>query len=220
MTIWFIQWTEKEVKEFLGKRDFMMDCIGNGNKNFVNRATPKDIVWIHAIVEGKHKLLGTMELGTEYNREETERIIGRSLATVKYDSYWINTLDWIPIQTVDMDEDFVRGLNFLPIDRLPEGYKSTQKLRVPKELSPLDHRKLSDFWMQRLVSDGILDEDGNYIGDVEESNYNPPPSVQLDYDDDDDWDDWDYGSGSGGRTPNDDRSDSMNPNSPRYNPGR
>ena len=33
------------------------------------------------------------------------------------------------------------------------------------------------------------------------------------YDDDDDWDD-----GGSGRTPNDDRSDSMNPNSPRYNP--
>ena len=57
MTIWFIQWTEKEVKELLGKRDFMMDCIGNGNKNFINRATPKDIVWIHAIVEGKHNAL-------------------------------------------------------------------------------------------------------------------------------------------------------------------
>ena len=41
-----------------------------------------------------------------------------------------------------------------------------------------------------------------------------------DYDDyDDDWDDDDdWYDDSGGRTPNDDRSDSMNPNSHRYNP--
>jgi len=38
-----------------------------------------------------------------------------------------------------------------------------------------------------------------------------------DYDDDDDDDD-DWYDDSGGRTPNDDRSDSMNPNSHRYNP--
>ena len=37
-------------------------------------------------------------------------------------------------------------------------------------------------------------------------------------DDDDDDDDWYAGEGYGGRTPNDDRSDSMNPNSDRYNP--
>ena len=38
-------------------------------------------------------------------------------------------------------------------------------------------------------------------------------------DDDDDYDDdWYAGEGYGGRTPNDDRSDSMNPNSDRYNP--
>ena len=39
--------------------------------------------------------------------------------------------------------------------------------------------------------------------------------------DDDDWDDdddWYAGEGYGGRTPADDRSDSMNPESPRYNP--
>ena len=34
----------------------------------------------------------------------------------------------------------------------------------------------------------------------------------------DDDDDWYADEGYGGRTPNDDRSDSMNPNSDRYNP--
>ena len=40
-----------------------------------------------------------------------------------------------------------------------------------------------------------------------------------DWEDDDDWydDDW-YDDDSNSRTPNDDRSDSMNPNSNRYNP--
>ena len=38
------------------------------------------------------------------------------------------------------------------------------------------------------------------------------------WDDDDYDDDWYAGQGYGGRTPNDDRSDSMNPNSDRYNP--
>tara|TARA_B100001094_G_scaffold274594_1_gene281684 strand:- start:515 stop:1027 length:513 start_codon:yes stop_codon:yes gene_type:complete len=38
---------------------------------------------------------------------------------------------------------------------------------------------------------------------------------------DDDYDDWaELIDDSGGRTPNDDRSDSMNPNSHRYNPGK
>jgi len=34
----------------------------------------------------------------------------------------------------------------------------------------------------------------------------------------DDDDDWDHEVWDSGRTPNDDRADSMNPNSPRYNP--
>ncbi len=39
--------------------------------------------------------------------------------------------------------------------------------------------------------------------------------------DDDEYDDWgEWIDESGGRTPNDDRSDSMNPNSHRYNPGK
>ena len=52
-----------------------------------------------------------------------------------------------------------------------------------------------------------LDEDRDYyFEDEDDENY--------------DDDDWIYDEPSSGRTPNDDRSDSMNPNSHRYNPGR
>lgn len=230
MTYWFIQWTEREVKEFLDQPDFMMDCIGNNASNFKKNATRKDIVWINATFEGDHRLLGTMELGELCNREYTEQFIERSLVTIKYDSYWINTLEWIPIQTVVMDEDFIFSLNFLPVSPLPTDYKSGQHLRTPRILSPLDHQKLNDFWIQSLVSNGILDEEGHFIGDVdfpelEEGEIKDPQNTPLTDDDsdeewDDDWDDFGSGGGSGGRSPNDDRSDSMNPNSPRYNPGR
>ena len=46
---------------------------------------------------------------------------------------------------------------------------------------------------------------------------NDHQSEQFDDDWDDD-DDWYYDDLSGGRTPADDRADSMNPESPRYNP--
>ena len=67
-----------------------------------------------------------------------------------------------------------------------------------------------------LDSEVSINEDGPEAG-----LYRNLPSNAFDDDDDDDYYDDDYyDDSSSGRTPNDDRSDSMNPNSDRYNPGR
>ena len=61
--------------------------------------------------------------------------------------------------------------------------------------------------------------------DLEEDDLDPPVGdVDYSTEDEDEYlyddDDWIYDEPMSGRTPNDDRSDSMNPNSHRYNPGR
>jgi hypothetical protein len=66
-----------------------------------------------------------------------------------------------------------------------------------------------------LDSEVSINEDGPEAG-----LYRNLPSNAVDDDDDDYYDDDYYDDSSSGRTPNDDRSDSMNPNSDRYNPGR
>ena len=114
--------------------------------NFINDADRGDIVWVHSIVSGTHYLIGKMKLDVLLDREETEKVIKRDLSTVHYDEYWINQWKWEPLRLVDMGDKFPRKLNFLPLNRLKENYKTTQTLRVPRILSPLDHNRLMEFW--------------------------------------------------------------------------
>ena len=75
--------------------------------------------------------------------------------------------------------------------------------------------------------DGSIIECGIFVDGKlsdEEWNFDDDDGDDDDYDGDDDDYDWfpagGGGHGRGGRTSNDDRSESLNPNSPRYNPGR
>ncbi len=145
MNYWFVQWTENEFREFSKQSNFLMDCLGHNAPNFKKKASRGDIVWIHSIISGSHCLLGAMKLDVLLDRGETEEEIQRSLATVKYEEYWVNQWDWIPMKQVDMG-DLPMELNFFPLNRLPEGYKSGQYLRTPRILSPLDHNRLLQFW--------------------------------------------------------------------------
>ena len=145
MNYWFIQWTEREVRDFSQQSDFMMDCLGHNASNFKKKAQRGDIVWIHSIISGSHYLLGKMKLDVLLDREETEQEIERSLSTVKYEEYWINHWDWVPMKQIDMGE-FPLELNFFPLSKLPNEYKSGQYLRTPRILSPLDHNRLLEFW--------------------------------------------------------------------------
>ena len=86
----------------------------------------------------------------------------------------------------------------------------TTVLDMKNRINEIRRRRLPSHRLPRQSND---DDDSYYDDDDDDDD---DDSYFDDDDDDDDW--WDYDSG--GRTPNDDRSDSMNPNSHRYNPGR
>ena len=78
-----------------------------------------------------------------------------------------------------------------------------------------DRKEVYIKWLQEIEEYDDLEEE-----DFDSSNEDVDYSID---DEDDNFygdDDWIYDEPSSGRTPNDDRSDSMNPNSHRYNPGR
>ena len=70
-------------------------------------------------------------------------------------------------------------------------------------------------WLQEIEEYDDLEEEDFDLSD-EDVDYSTQDEDDEIYDDDD----WIYDEPLSERTPNDDRSDSMNPNSHRYNPGR
>ena len=78
-----------------------------------------------------------------------------------------------------------------------------------------DRKEVYVKWLQEIEEYDDLEEEDFDLSD-EDVDYSTQDEDDEIYDDDD----WIYDEPLSERTPNDDRSDSMNPNSHRYNPGR
>ena len=80
-----------------------------------------------------------------------------------------------------------------------------------------DRKEVYVKWLQEDDGfEGLEEEQKEIDGFDEDLDYSLHDEDEEFYDDDD----WIYDETASGRSPNDDRSDSMNPNSHRYNPGR
>ena len=80
-----------------------------------------------------------------------------------------------------------------------------------------DRKEVYVKWLQEIDEYEDLEEEEE---DVDSSGGDADYSIEDEDEDFYDDDDWTYDDTMSGRTPNDDRSDSMNPNSHRYNPGK
>jgi hypothetical protein len=91
-----------------------------------------------------------------------------------------------------------------------------------RELSAIFLSAMSELAKRKLIKTG-----GHFQHILRKCGYLMLPIESIPDEDEDDEDgdfydgyddDWDHDGWESGRTPNDDRSDSMNPNSPSYNP--
>jgi len=176
--------------------------------------------WIRHNPDKKVKIKGKQTLGIRLQNKETKGIF------VKLDfSKILKELDLKQPEKIQPDfETFVvknkHGKNvpscFISIDDSGGKYtvqsillvkdKEDESERILLITTVLDMKNRINEIRRRRIPSHRLPRQSN---DDDDDSY-------YDDDDDDDW--WDYDSG--GRTPNDDRSDSMNPNSRSYNPRR
>jgi hypothetical protein len=124
-----------------------------------------------------------------------------------------------PIEYFEQMKDLVHKLKDLAVSKedVIEFYQRNGN-QFPISMADLKSSNDVDFQLASLT--GIIQKMKAELDNVMGMNDEDDEEEDEDYGEEDgvdDYDDW-YDDSSSGRTPNDDRSDSMNPNSHRYNP--
>ena len=176
--------------------------------------------------------------GPELTREE----LWQRVSKMSSDSPIIDKSQTPKFKIIEADENNMEfTIEYVEPHRLTIDYNSLWReylLQFPDDFVKMGRRSRPELEMENLFACLSAALDDRLTFDDQDSLRNSAKKLKDDYwreqddneenqnnvnhddnsDDSDNWGEWI--DDSGGRTPNDDRSDSMNPNSHRYNPGK